>query len=128
MIDVTVTTTLVPKVLDQWSYTLTFEIPTVVSADGRYFVVVPELNSESTLFGVSLNIKKAVSTAQALKYPPGAPGISIPYVKTEGYYGDQSTAEKNANDERDNGDRILRTISNLYASVSRPIIQTFTYP
>jgi hypothetical protein len=128
MADVLVTIALEPKAPDQWRYTLTFEIPTVVSNDGRYFLIAPEIRSDRTLFDVSLNVKKPVSVEQQLNYPPNSPGIPIPYVKTDAFYGDQYGAEKVAGSERDNADQILRTISNLNNSVPSPIVQTLTYP
>jgi hypothetical protein len=114
--------------IKEWSYTLTFEIPTVVSQDSRVYLVAPEIRSDKQLFNTSLSLRKAIPTLPNSIVVPGQVGPALPYATNVSGFVDQRTAEQAALQARDSAYNLLATIAQVNASVYPTEIRTYSFP
>jgi hypothetical protein len=119
-----ITSTYSPGAL--WGYVLEVDVPTVVSADSRYYLVAPELRSESALFGVYLNIRKPVPNGTVVL--PGQAGPALTYTKTATGFATQLVASTASLQERDSAISALEAIEQVYSSINPVLTETFTIP
>jgi hypothetical protein len=109
-----------------YGYELRFEIPSIVSPDGKNYLVAAELRSDKKLFRQSLNLRKPIPTTGSV-INPGDTGPSFLYVVEQSNYPDIRDADNDAAVLRDASVQFLQDIANINLNIYPPSQKSYVF-